>query len=508
MPTIAKIEAHWFDWHPENIQSPWTGRVNREYRFTWGVARSEPPHGLGFVPASVPRKAVPLGAEFSIGDILVRNFPHMGPNVSDVQLALEFHFSDGTKYLAVTRLLVISEANVLSVMRLRFDQPLPLRISDVLFELEITGFGSDHKPEIAAARGVVRDELRGRLIRVGEKQPDPSPCQTGEFVPAFSVSKCRLPPLCPIDEIPLVKECELPEPPSPIMDCPDLDLIMPTLAGTATVGPPGPPGSPGPPGPPGCTPQVSVSYEERQTAYCDGPPVDILAFRVGQCSVHLHFVFYTCRKKEACCYYICCKESWEIFSGGDHCLLYHDPDPPTPTEFPVLRPPTPTCNQEGITITVCHCSPLIELCLDVGCSCGPECFKFPDTIHYSITNHAGDPCSCLAGSLGTSGKAYWNGDKCWNAGGSSSCNIAGNIFTPMVSLCCIAGIEWTIKLSCGTSVAEVGAQCGFTNGTCWFEGRFLYEELKQIGCCLDDPQVDPGAEIIVRFMASSECSAS
>ena len=76
----------------------------------------------------------------------------------------------------------------------------------------------------------------------------------------FNPKKCTIPDVPPIEDMPVIVDCEVPESPPPIMDCPDLDLPIPAILGWigfecygGPYGPPpgGPPGVPGPPGPPG-----------------------------------------------------------------------------------------------------------------------------------------------------------------------------------------------------------------------------------------------------------------
>jgi len=76
----------------------------------------------------------------------------------------------------------------------------------------------------------------------------------------FNPKKCTIPDVPPIENMPVIVDCEVPESPSPIMDCPDLDLPVPAILGWIGFecrggpygpGPGGPPGRPGPPGPPG-----------------------------------------------------------------------------------------------------------------------------------------------------------------------------------------------------------------------------------------------------------------
>ena len=132
----------------------------------------------------------------------------------------------------------------------------------------------------------------------------------------FNPKDCSIPDVPPIEEMPVLVDCDIPIAPDPIVDCPNLDLPIPAILGWmgfecvgGEFGPPGPGGPPGPPGPPGPAGEVCIRVLTK--SICVHKPdkvrVEVFTFMFQGC-FYIRFIFYVyCpHDKELCCWWKYC----------------------------------------------------------------------------------------------------------------------------------------------------------------------------------------------------------
>ena len=78
----------------------------------------------------------------------------------------------------------------------------------------------------------------------------------------FDITKCPVPPLKKLHDVPFISDCSIPAAPPPILECPNIEVDLPINPPIPPIGPPGDPGPPGPPGPQG-PPGSAVSQGPR-----------------------------------------------------------------------------------------------------------------------------------------------------------------------------------------------------------------------------------------------------
>jgi hypothetical protein len=515
MAVVTKIEAAWTNWQPPDLPGITTGARRDEVYIRWdGNSSFDLMSGIGFVPESPPSRSVAQRTEFVAGTLHLywNSSPTESP--TSVTLALRFNFADRDPITVAVPMTITADP-----MRIQIRMPdigtvftgSGAKTTSQGLQVQISPLRSVRQTTLAAPRRGKTSALL--FLRIEEfersfsKELEKPPCPD-DFVPVFDPRKCDLPEICPVEEIPLIEDCKLPEVPAPITDCPDIDLFVPALS---AVGPPGPPGAPGPPGPPGspgppgCKPKITVTYEIVHTINCTGPPMEVYSFGYGQCNVHLHFVIYQC--DDNCCYYVCCGGSWELLQGGPHCLLpgeLYSPgpfDPPTP-----IYPPSPTCADQYLTVTMCPCvsssssSASPGDCVHVSCGCAGRCNVMSRVMQVSITGDGLDLCPCLQD---IPNEAYHDGSNCWTTRNLTRC-FHGSVERnpPQVSLCCI-GTTAVVMFNCHNGTVSKNAECIGTT-TCSFRAVFSYEELLPGGCCLDPGPSSSmvSGEIVVVFTES------
>lgn len=136
----------------------------------------------------------------------------------------------------------------------------------------------------------------------------------------FNPKNCTIPDVPPIEDMPVLVDCDIPFAPDPITDCPDIDLPIPAILGWmgfecvgGPFGPPGPggaPGPPGPPGPPGSGVCIRVHTKTKCVKKKKKVRVEVIT-RVKNRCVHIHFFFYVLcpkRDKEVCCWWKYCPD--------------------------------------------------------------------------------------------------------------------------------------------------------------------------------------------------------
>ena len=383
--------------------------------------------------------------------------------------------------------------------------------------------------------------LQAQILETPSEGPE---CDA--FMDAFNRPECGVGPLCPIAIDPLILECEILDPPAPLLPCVDLPLpvplpVTPGIPGEPGVPglpggplPPGGPGAPGQPGAPGipgapggqgnpgepgCTPEIRFTYEYRSGCTL---PMQLFVLPYGECGYHMHFIFYRCQYPlYGCCIFTYCDGEWvphndpavpgvpgAIGGGGGGGDPYIDP-----LYYPQAMPQG-FADESSLFENELHpeladdAVPLVFKAMAAG-DCDGNCYYEWETNanawmgpfnRCDAENDAEDlTCNCQDATLPASGTE--NGEKFYVGCTSSvSTTTAANpcdAYAPAA-----AGVDGETKIICGCSSATTttgstttGTQC---HGGCRFVWRQRsygsYWEIAEYGCIANGQAAEIGSD--------------
>lgn len=322
---IREITGTWTNWRGPELGSavtdPTTQTVRREHILTWGTPTAKNPakSGYGFRGGFPPVKAVARDERFILGRF--RHFNHLaeGQSIAKVDLVLNFSLlRDDTVYEHTITFRHDETRNrtgdpVADADIVTFDSGFPdtVELSDGV-RIRIIGFASEPKPYeddliIEEFASPERSENTAYLVaELVSDGPDPEECTTTNAV--FNPDRCEVPCILPIVDIPILEDCDVPDAPAAIWDCPDIDLpiIGPSEGGFGD----------GPPGPPGESPVITVSSSYKCVDHYSQVRVETYVFKPNPTSApnwtHIHFVFYiVCDEGGGgdigkCCWWVWC----------------------------------------------------------------------------------------------------------------------------------------------------------------------------------------------------------
>ncbi len=314
--TIYSITGVWQNWKPTNVTNPVTNNYLGEARFNWGLPTAGTPLYVGFTGAAPPSKDVDINETFSIGTVTLNNTPSFGINVNTIDLKVTVVFGEATGPTA-TFTLTFKYELADGVGTLTCTSGLPVTIEDEKNDLKLTI--SSLSGELTAGPNV---KIASDLLVSFQMTPyEDETCAS--FIAFFDPDGCDVPAVCPIDNVPIIEDCSIPDPIEPIMDCPDISLPITSHNGMSGGGGDGPPGPPGENGAPGCKPVIQTSYSIVWVYDCHtvGVAVEVMECPTttpepgGQteCCYELAFTFYLCYNPIydwGCCPFLWCGGSW------------------------------------------------------------------------------------------------------------------------------------------------------------------------------------------------------
>lgn len=485
MPSIvANVDSRWTSYQPSDVPVRFASWL-REARIFWGVSVDAQSAGLGISPYAAPQ--IVIGEAVTIATLRHFNFEYAGPGVSRATAEIKYTFGNGDRVPLTFEFSLESLTD--GSVSIRLVQDVPYNIEHGNTTLRVDGFTGGNSSWVTLPGGTRETAIEGTFISTPLEE---SNCAEGEFLPVFDPRGCEVPVLCPISDDPIVADCNIPLPPAPITDCPDIDIPvgigtppLPPLPPEGPVGDPGPPGPAGPigpagpagpPGSPGCVPRITSSAVVFYVDNCSQQRVVIVPIYYGTCNVHLLIIYYLCypyHMTDTCCLYQCCGSHWKVYQGGAHCFLHGDTTP-APEEGdlePIFGPEDVACTLPGQVITICPCATTTTTPDCYTCGDG-VCGALEDVGQATVSDWGG--CETLCAFNG--GPVYRQAD-CWVAlPTSGDCDLEND----QVSLCCNDGV-WEITLVCGGSTATHAADVQSVDNLCAFSAAFTDDEVT--GCC-------------------------
>lgn len=319
--TIYSITGVWQNWKPTNVTNPVVNNHLGESRFNWGLPTTGTPLYVGFTGVAPPSKDVDINETFSVGAITLNNTPSIGTNLSTIELKVTVVFGESSGPTA-SFVLAFKYELFEGTGTLLCTSGLPVTIEDPKNDLKLT---------ITALSGVLE---AGPSVKVSADltvsfQMTPYEDETcASFVAFFDPDGCDVPDVCPIDNVPIIEDCSIPDPIEPIMDCPDISLPVSSHNGVRSGidggdGSDGTQGPPGEDGAPGCNPVLQTSYAVVWIYDCHNVGVEVEVLECpattpepgGQpdCCYELAFTFYLCYNPIydwGCCPFLWCDGVW------------------------------------------------------------------------------------------------------------------------------------------------------------------------------------------------------
>lgn len=319
--TVYSITGVWQNWKPTNVTNPITNNYLGESRLNWGLPTAGTPPYVGFLGAAPPSKDVGINETFAVGSLALNNAVALGTGLSTVDLKITIVFGDADGPTANFTLTFKYELAA-GVGTLTCTSGLPVIIEDEKNDLKLTIAGLSSELVADAGFKTVAD----LLVNFQSTPYEDENCAS--FVAFFDPDGCDVPAVCPIDNLPIIEDCSIPDPIEPIMDCPDISLPIGSHNGivTSSSGGGGGDGGSGPPGEdgaPGCNPVIRVSYAVVWIYDCHnvGVEVEVISCPTttpepgGQpdCCYELAFTFYLCYDPIydwGCCPFLWCGGVW------------------------------------------------------------------------------------------------------------------------------------------------------------------------------------------------------
>jgi hypothetical protein len=373
---INQIRSAWNDWTPSGITNLYLSTLGTEARIHWGEPDNTNNAASGYGFRGIDNTDVEIGATFILGSL--RHFNEEirdGVFLGEVDLKLTVEVADVGEAIFEVRFKHTETSNDtgdpwLDRDFVDFKNSLPQTVSSSGIVLQITGFVDEDGNKVtrfqSPENAINVAFLEGKFVSV-EGPTTLDPCAE-PFTPVFAPARCSMAPVCPIEDVPIINDCDVPDAPEPLTDCPAIDVPIPAFA--AMSGLDGPPGPPGPPGDDGCTPDVTVSSTVVVAYDCTTPTVDVEVVPYGECSVEIVFTFHLCQSYAdgECCWFVWCPPgTWMPVAGSDPACVapgitgdYYGqveivcPCPPTTTTPPTSYPPTtypPTTDAPTTTTT-------------------------------------------------------------------------------------------------------------------------------------------------------------
>jgi len=223
---FRSINGEWQNWLPDPLSNEFVETVKRERRLLWGGGSDiRTSNGLGFIGGCPPIYTYEIGTRFLLGRIrYFNNQRHSGPD--ELELSVAFSLVRGsTNYTKVFKL-YHSYANDAGYVEFEDEFPFDVELSNGVV-IRLLGLATEPKPNDAPLFSVLEAPYKdtttvyiiARLERTG---PEPVECTEENAV--FDVNKCDVPCVLPIANVPVIWDCEIPDPPMPIVDCPDIDI--------------------------------------------------------------------------------------------------------------------------------------------------------------------------------------------------------------------------------------------------------------------------------------------
>ena len=322
---INRITSTWNDWTPTGITNLYLSTLGTEARIHWGEPANDHNAASGYGFRGVDNLDVVVGETFVLGSL--RHFNEAiqdGVFLGEVDLRLAIDLRDVGTLSFEVRFAHDETSNDtgdpwLDRDFVDFKNGLPQTISSGGTVLQITGFVDSDGNRVSRFQSPENSInvafLEGKFLSI-EVPTTPDPCASS-FEPVFNPRRCEISPVCPIEDLPIIEDCGIPDAPEPLTDCPAIDVPIPAFAAMGTVI--GPPGPPGPPGDDGCTPQVTASSTIIHSYDCRGAGVEVEVTPFGECSVHLEFIFTLCQSyaEGECCWYVWCPPGvWMVAAGS------------------------------------------------------------------------------------------------------------------------------------------------------------------------------------------------
>jgi len=487
--TLREVTTGWVSYLPAGAQNVTFDNVGNEAQIRWGVPVDSLKAGLGFGGNFPPVAELSVGVEFDLGTLRFFNYDVAGRVVTEATARLSFVFGNLVKTSLDVTFRITGDTVTVKT-------GFPTTISAGNTELQLLGFRATEDGEktshASTSLGSTGETtLVARLISTPEEEAN---CEPGEFDSVFNPSRCSVLDVCPISDDLIIDDCEIPEAPDPLTDCPDIDIPIgvgtPPLPASGVPGPPGPPGPPGSSGDGGCIPVITANTVIYYTQNCASQNAQIIVSTYPPCNYHITLILTLCRpyySTNGCCVYVCCNDAWTVLEGGGNCYLHGEPtttaQPGNPP--PVIAPPDGPCANDGGTIIICPCDYLPPEPPCYSCGSGYGCNGLDGGTATIIESVSG-----CAGLCEYSSELVQEGD-CFIAYAEDSEFCDSGIDS--LSICCVDG-EWQATLTCdGVAVTStVSAEEG--DEDCVFTARFITSAMS-VNCC------DSNGVVTVSFTA-------
>jgi hypothetical protein len=336
MPSqIKNIVATWDSYSPDATSGVYRSIEGAEQKINWGVPITGVPRAMGYQSLVAEDQEVILQEEFSLGVFTHHNHPISGGDLEYVNLTLEIEF-DRSNFLTLQLQLLVSDSQVRFATGI---MPTTIELDNgtiVLDHLEDgDGFHVDDMLTPVSSSGEFT-----LVVKFLETPTEEAYC--AELPPVFNPKRCTIPPICPINPLPLIEDCLIPEAVEQQTDCPELDVQIPALTEITESG--SEQGQDGEDGVDGCTPYITVSVETNVVSLPGDVGVSVITTPFGLCSLNIHFIFYLCCGDATtyCCAYVWCNGGWQANSSDPDCV--YTEEPPIEGRF------------EGELVWVCPCT--------------------------------------------------------------------------------------------------------------------------------------------------------
>jgi len=307
---INKVTGAWQNAAPSdaNLNSK---TVDNEARLTWGTPMdsNSVQSGYGFRGAFPPVKFVATGDRILLGRLRHFNHPINLPCLTSVDLEITIDAARNGQHRFIISLDhdetdnitgdPVLDSDIVTVTG-GFPQTLSFPANDGTAKLKVIGFQTEDGDIVeefsSPERGVNRVWLVAELIDDGVIDPDCDSPEESALNPAGCIIEC----VPPIEDKPIILDCDVPIPPEAITDCPAIDIPTGVIMDHDDP----------PPVPPTCIPQVMVSYGFTCVDKREDVRVVIYAFPSGECNTLIYFYFYLyCPpviEEYGCCWWIWC----------------------------------------------------------------------------------------------------------------------------------------------------------------------------------------------------------
>ena len=503
MTLINSITPNWVGWNPTGATDVVLSNIGGQRRLTWGIATVEPGEGLGFYGSAPPQASVSAGSQFVLGQLSYFNYSIGSSDVQVTSATLRLaintvEFGEAAFTLALD---IEHTADTLGDPWMDRDKitinggvPKTVTVGDLT--LRIDGFKLDTGTVVttmdAPEGGTTTVYLVATLVAAGVTASTADPC-SGAFTPVFRPDRCEITPVCPIPIRDVIEDCDIPESPDPIIDCPDIDIPIPAQLNwfdTTIINEGGGGGGGGG----GCIPRITVSYIVKYVYYYRDANVTITLLFLPPCDYHILFVLCLYRHpyyyQYDCCWWVWCPctySGYPTYSPGEDTLC------PANGRWILMAGEEAYCasslkpsvvgEEFGQVRIMCPCPMSTTTTTTTTTTPAPDCEVTdcgnvdPNAFTYELATD-GTSCECLEGLTGSLTQTTSN---CWEALDTA---CSGKLLN--VSLCCdpVTG-NWVIDLTCDeqtqTDVDPVFTDLGGGNFKIESSGLILQDSFTE--CC-------------------------